>query len=116
MNIDHPLDGPITPKHKKVSYAADYFQTSAFVHCSLSAIDNCFVEDKAPFAVPTSSGLHETTQSTLFIILIYLHSSIGYALYGMNSDRPAKLNSLFQRTLNRMQPVKRRHSKRAFSR
>ena len=60
------------------------------MHCSLSAIDNYFVEDKAPFAVPTSSGLHETTQSTLFIILIYLHSSIGYALYGMNSDRPAK--------------------------
>jgi Family of unknown function (DUF5677) len=110
MNIDHSLDGPVTSKHKKVSYAADYFQTSAFVHCSLSAIDNYFADDKVPFAVSTSSGLHETTQSTLFVILIYLHSSIGYALHGMNSDRPAKLNSLFQRTLNRLQPVKPRHT------
>ena len=109
MNIDHPLDGPVTTQHKKISYAADYFHGSEFVHGSSPAIDSYFVDDKTPFVVTSSSGLHETTQSSLFIILIYLHSSIGYVLHGMNSDRPATLNSLFQRTLNRMRPVERRH-------
>ncbi len=107
MNIDHPLDGPVTLKHKKVSYAADYFQTSAFVHCSLSAIDN-YYEEGMPFHVSPSTRLHETSQSTLFIILIYLHSSIAYALYGMGVDRPSRLNSIFQRTLDRVKPIRRR--------
>jgi len=110
MNIDHPLDGPVTPQHKKVSYAADYFHGSEFVHCSSPAIDSYFVDDKIPFLVSSSNGLHETTQSTLFVILIYLHSSIGYVLHGMNSDRPNTLNLLFQRTLNKMRPVEHRHS------
>jgi hypothetical protein len=107
-NIDHPLDGPTTPRHKKISYAADYFQTSAFVRCSLSAIDNYYIEEKVPFRVASSTELHETSQSTLFIVLIYLHSSIGYVLHGMNLDRPDKLNSFFQRTLKTMQAVRTR--------
>ena len=109
MTIDHPLDGPVTTKHKKISYAADYFQTSTFVHCSLPAIDNHAVDEAQPFQVSTSSGLHETSQSTLFIVLLYLHSAISYALFGMNLDRPPKLEPLFQKTLNLMQPVPRRY-------
>lgn len=108
MNIDHPLDGPVTPKFKKVSYAADYFQTSAFVHCSLPAIDNYFAEEKTRFQVSGANALHQTSQSTLFIVLTYVHRSIAYALFGTIGDRPAKLNSLFLDTLGRMQPVKRR--------
>ncbi|HTR24502.1 MAG TPA: DUF5677 domain-containing protein [Terriglobales bacterium] len=111
VNIDHPLDGPVTPKHKKISYAADYFQTSSFVHCSLPAIDNYAVDEAKPFRVSTSTGLHETSQSTLFIVFLYLHSTIAYALFGMNLDRPPKLDAAFQKTLNLLKPVPRRHER-----
>ena len=105
MNIDHPLDGPVTPKHKKISYAADYFHSSAFVHCSLPAIDNYYADEGIPFCVSHSTGLHKTAQSTLYILAIYAHSSIAYALFGMGLDRPAQLNELFQRALTNLKPV-----------
>ena len=111
MTIDHPLDGPVTTKHKKISYAADYFQTSSFVHCSLPPIDNYAVDEATPFQVSVSSGLHETSQSTLFIVFLYLHSAIAYALFGMNLDRPPKLDALFQKTLSQLKPVPRRYGK-----
>jgi hypothetical protein len=110
MTVDHPLDGPVTEKHKKLSYAADYFQTSTFVHCSLPAIDNHAVEEGTPFRVSTASGLHETTQSTLFTVLVYLHGTICYAMYGMNLESP-KTAALFQQTLNSMKPYERQYSK-----
>jgi hypothetical protein len=113
--LDHPLDGPVTEKHKKIAYAGDYFQTSSFVHCSLPAIDNHGVEEGIPFRVSVSSGLHETTQSTLFIAFLYLHSTIAYALFGMNMDRTPKLIALFQRTLNSLKPIPRRHGKKKVS-
>lgn len=111
MTIDHPLDGPVTEKHKKIAYAGDYFQTSSFVHCSLPAIDNYAVEEWTPFRVSTSTGLHETSQSTLFIVFLYLHSTIAYALFGMNMDRPPKLQEAFQETLDSLQPIPRRYGK-----
>jgi hypothetical protein len=54
--------------------------------------------------------LHETTQSTLFTVLLYLHSTIAYAMFGMNSESP-KIIAMFQRTLNSMKPVERRYGK-----
>jgi len=112
MTIDHPLDGPVTTKHKKIWYAADYFQTSTFVHCSLPAVDNYAVEEATPLQVSTSTSLHETSQSTLFIVFLYLHSTIAYALFGMNMDRPPKLNAVFQNTLSQLKPVPRRYGKK----
>jgi hypothetical protein len=108
MNVDHPLDGAVTPTFKKISYAADYHQTSAFVHCSLPAIDNYYVDEAVPFRISDSSAIHETSQSTLFILLIYLHNSIAYALFGMNLERPARVNTLFQEALNKMKPISNR--------
>jgi hypothetical protein len=114
MTMPHPLDGPVTITHRKTSYAADYFQTSAFVHCSLPAIDNYFFDEGIAYRVsPSSEGVHETCQTTLFIVLIYLHHSIAYVLFGMNIDRPAKFNELFQATLIKMKPVPRRHKSRS---
>ncbi len=107
---DHPLDGAMDEKHRRKAHAIDYHMTSGFVHCGLPAIDCYYVEDGVPFRISRSSGHHETYQSTLFIILIYIHSSIGYVLHGLNIDRPAKLNSLFQTTLDRMKPIPTRHS------
>jgi len=109
-NIEHPLDGPVTPKHKKVSYAADYYQTSTYVHCSSPAIDAYCPEEGASFRVsPSSTKLAQPSESTLFVILINLHNLIAYALFGMNLERPARLNTLFQKTLNKMKPIPRRH-------
>jgi hypothetical protein len=111
MTVDHPLDGATTEKHKKSSYASDYFQTSSFVHCSLPAIGNHVVEEGTPFKLSTWSGHHATTQSTLFTVLIYLHSTICYAMYGMNSESP-KTAKMFQRTLNSMKPYERGYGKK----
>jgi Family of unknown function (DUF5677) len=111
--IDHPLDGTVTEKHKKIAYASDYFQTSTFVHCSLPAIDNYAAAKVQPFQISTSTGLHETSQSTLFIVFLYLHSSIAYALFGMNMDRPPKLQEAFQETLDTLEPIPRRHDRLA---
>jgi len=107
---DHPLDGPADQKFRRKAHAVDYHQTSGFVHCGLQAIDCYYVDDGVPFEVRPSSGHHETYQSTLFIILIYLHSSIGYVLHGMNLERSASLNTFFQRTLDKMEPVPRKHA------
>jgi hypothetical protein len=108
---DHPLDGPAANEHfRKTSYAVDYYQTSSFVHCSQPALDNYFPEGRDPYRVSSSSGKYDQpSQKTLFIIVIYLHSTIAYALFGMNVDRPATLNVLFQTTLNNMKPVQRLH-------
>ncbi|MGZ4732429.1 MAG: DUF5677 domain-containing protein [Terriglobales bacterium] len=107
--LDHPIDGPVTVGHRKTAYAVDYYKTSAFVHCSLPAIDCYYTDDGVPFRVSASSGHHETHQSTLFIILVYVHSSISYVLFGLNIDRPAKLDASFQRTLHNIKPVPTRH-------
>jgi hypothetical protein len=113
MIIDHPLDGSITTERKKISYAADYFQTSTFVHCSLPAVDNYFVEEATPFQVSTSTNLHETSRSTLFTVFLYLQSTIIYALFGMNTDRPPKLDKIFQKTLNTLNPIPRRYGRKS---
>ena len=103
---DHPLDGPTTSQHKKLSYAVDYHQTSSFVHCSQPALDNYFPEAHRPYCVSPSSGEYDQPrQKILFIIVIHLHASIAYVLFGLNLERPAKLNTLFQETLKGMKPV-----------
>jgi hypothetical protein len=103
--LDHDLDGAATVAYRKTAYAVDYYLTSAFVHCSVPAIDNYFIDDGVPFRLSTSSGHHETYQSTLFVILTHVHEAIGYVFYGINTDRPARLDSLFQRTLKKMKPI-----------
>jgi hypothetical protein len=112
MLVSHPLDGPATAElQKKASYAVDYHQTSSFVHCSQPALDNYFCEGRTPFRVSPSSGKYDQpSQKTLFIILIYLYSTIAYALFGMNIERPGALKALFHATLNSMKPAQRRHS------
>jgi len=107
--LDHPIDGARTVEHRKKAYAVDYYLTSAFVHCSLLAIDNYFAKDQSLFRVSASSTYRETFQSTLFIILIYLHDAIQYVLFGLNTDSPASLDSLYQSALKRMEPVPTQH-------
>ena len=108
---DHPLDGSTnTAPHKKVSFAVDYHQTSSFVHCAQPALDNYFPEEQKPFRVSPSSGKYlQPSQRVLFIIVIYLHSAIAYALFGLQVDRPARLNQVFEEALQAMKPIERLH-------
>jgi hypothetical protein len=108
---DHPLDGPaITLEYRKSACAVNYVQASSFVHCTQPALDNYFPEQQTPFFVAPSSGSYDQpSQEVLFIITIYLHSSIAYALFGFNWDRPEGLNKSFENARNGLKPVQRLH-------
>ena len=106
---DHPTDGARTVDHRKKAYAVDYYLTSAYVHCSLVAIDNYFTDDEKLFRVSASSPHHETFQSTLFIILLHLQDAVRYVLYGLNTDMPVGLESIYERTLKSIKPYPVRH-------
>jgi Family of unknown function (DUF5677) len=112
MTTEHPLDGAVTEKRKKISHASDYFQTSSFVHCFLPAIDNYTAEEWMPFRVSTSTSRRETSQSTLFTVFLYLHSTMAYALFGMNMQRPPKVDAAFQKTLDTLKPYERQYGPR----
>ena len=99
---DHPLDGTKTQKHRKAEHAANYYNASQFVHCSCPAID-CYIPDEGtPFRVGRSSGLRKTGRDTLFVITVSVHAAIGYTLFGMNVDYPARLNTLCQDALEKV--------------
>jgi hypothetical protein len=102
--LAHPLDPPLpsdsiqsTELLKKANYALDYFQPSQYVHCSQVAMDWFVPEEGAPFAFrgprPT---VEQAPESITRILLIYLHSVIAYALWGLRIDVPAALNIVFQ--------------------
>ena len=61
MLLDHPLDGTARLEYRKKAYAVDYYLTSAFVHCSLPAIDNYFIEDGVPFHLSASLVITKRT-------------------------------------------------------
>jgi hypothetical protein len=108
---DHPLDGPTnTEPRRRVSYAVDYHHTSSFVHCAQPALDNYFPEQQNAFCITPSSGQYiQPSQKVLFIIVIYLHSAIAYALFGLGVGRPANINKEFGETLQAMKPPERLH-------
>ena len=99
---DHPLDGAMTQKHRKAEHAANYYNASQFVHCSSPAIDSYCPDEGTPFCVLSSSGLRKTGHSTLFVITVSVHSAVGHALFGMNVDYPRRLNTLCQKTLEKI--------------
>jgi hypothetical protein len=106
---DHPLDGSSTVDFRKKAHAVDYYQTSSFVHCSLPAIDNYFTDDGVEFRISNASTHRDKFQSTLFVILVYIHHAIAYVLYALNVDGYGRFQTLFQRTLKKMMAVQARH-------
>jgi Family of unknown function (DUF5677) len=109
---DHPLDSPVdSQRSRKSEYAVAYHHTSSFVHCSQPALDNYYPDERTPYSVSPSSGdYYQRGEVTLFLVLSYLHSVIAYALFGMNTERPQDLDSLFGESLESLKPYKPKYS------
>ncbi len=108
---DHPLDNATTQETaKKAHYAVEYHATSSYVHCFSPVVDNLLPKSFIPFEVRELSGEYERpSQKTLFTLISYLHSCTVYALYGMNCDRPAAIDSLFSEILASLLPFRKLH-------
>jgi hypothetical protein len=108
QHLLHPLDPPTdTKRSKSLAYAVDYYQPSQYVHCSQPALDGYIADQGKPFTFREPQVLvSDVPQRVLFILLIHLHEILAYSLFGMNIERPAKLDELFSSTLNSLNAVK----------
>ncbi|HEX3104419.1 MAG TPA: hypothetical protein VHQ22_08225 [Terriglobales bacterium] len=55
-----------------------------------------------PFRTSAAATYRKTHNSTLFAILVHLHDAINYVLYGLNTDTPARLDAIYNSTLQTM--------------
>ncbi len=107
--VDHPLDGTITVTEKRLAFAAEYHHTSDYVHCSVPAVDSYCPEEGEPFRIlGASERLSQPAGNTLSIVLVHLHNSVSYALFGMGMQRPKKLDRAFQRARAKTEPEARK--------
>jgi hypothetical protein len=109
---DHPLDNATsTELVKKSTYAVEYHGASSYVHCYSPAVNNFLPSERTSFAVRESTGeWHNSSQVSLLILLSYLHSCVAYALFGMNLERPQRMNELFSDTLASLLPYRKMRS------
>ncbi len=97
--IAHPLDSPTTSNdlQRRAQFAVDYDQASSFVHCTQPAVSNYVPEQGVAFRIRPSSGKYQQEgPSTLLRVVYYLHTCIGYGLFGMNLDWPPGLEAEHQ--------------------
>jgi len=107
----HPLDGDKSSDLKKKSmYAVDYHQTSSYIHCFCTGIDNYLPDEFVAYEVTDPLRVHETLfQKVVFIILRYVHSCIAYTLLGLGMERPQVFNDLFSAAVASVAPYQRRY-------
>jgi hypothetical protein len=102
MTLDHLLDGTTnTPQQRKQAYAVDYHAPSQYVHCSQRGLNNYFHDPARVYAVSEGRTMvaDETAPKALFIVCMYLHLTVCYALFGLNVDRPKKVDKLFSKAI-----------------
>jgi hypothetical protein len=106
---DHPLDNAAsTELGKKSTYAVEYHAASSFVHCFSPAVGNFLPSEGTAYEVNESSGIWvKPSQKTLFILITYLHSSVAYALFGMNLERTQRMNDSFSEALADLLPYRK---------
>jgi hypothetical protein len=106
----HPLDGDkSTDLTKKSVYAVDYHQTSNFIHCFSTGIDNYLPDEFVPFEVFDGSRSSEPFfQKVIFMILRYVHACIAYTIFGLSMNRPKVFNDLFSAAVQSVAPYQRR--------
>jgi hypothetical protein len=109
--MDHPLDGSTYPTlHRKIEFATNYHETSAYVHCSFAAIDGILPDELAIYDPRwKSTGREQEGQRTLFTIVQYVYHAVRYALFGMKHEDTVEVSTLFGYTLAQLQPIRRLH-------
>jgi hypothetical protein len=102
QHSDHPLDGSFrTKENKSADYAANYFQTSQFVHCSPPALGGFFPDRGVVFQVAPAKGrYYATVKHTAFILAEYMHLILRYAMYGLGIEDSSKFDRLFSEVLS----------------
>lgn len=110
-NMTHPLDGPAYGlKHRKIEFATEYHQTSAFVHCSFPAIDTLVPEEGVVYEPRfKSEGKEQEGQKTLYTIVQFVHYAVRYTLYAMKVEDAGPADVLFRDTLSQLHPIQRLH-------
>jgi hypothetical protein len=106
MTADHPLDVPGAHETtKKVLYALEYHQTSSYVHCLSTGIDNYLPRDSESFRVVDRSRRWDILYlKVLVLILRHIHACAVYTLYGLNVDRPQSIDERYAEALKELPP------------
>lgn len=109
--MSHPLDGAAYGlKHRKIEYALEYRQTSAYVHCSFPAIDRMVPEEGVVYEpILHSEGREQEGQKTLYTTVQYLYFAVRYTLFALKVDDASSVATLYQKTLSELHPIRRQH-------
>jgi hypothetical protein len=97
MICDHPMDAIGDHKTtKKALYALEYHQTSSYVHCLSTGIDNYLPREGVKYQVTDPTRRWDILyRKVLVLILRHIHSCAIYTLHGMNIDRPESIDHIY---------------------
>jgi Family of unknown function (DUF5677) len=100
MEMDHPLDDPSSPLPlslplRKKMYAEDYHSPSNYVHCSERGLRNYYPIAGQVYSVGSSFEEYDKIAVTLLhLIVVHLHESARYSLFGLGISPSASLYDL----------------------
>jgi hypothetical protein len=118
VGLIHPLDGQTHDlDSRKIDYAVDYHATSAYVHCTLEAIEHLLPSDQfvyAPATKPVGEGNQD--QRTLYIIIQGIHAATRYAMFGMEMQKTQAIDQEYRRVMAAFKPIKRRRPETVYRR
>jgi Family of unknown function (DUF5677) len=97
MICDHPLDAVGDHETtKKALYALEYHQTSSYVHCLSTGIDNYLPREGVKYQVIDLTRRWDILyRKVLVLILRHIHSCAIYTLHGLNIDRPKSIDNIY---------------------
>ena len=97
----HPLDAiTSTERERKTAHAVQYYNPTVFLHCYSPVIAAFLPQEYMPYSVTSGTrGFRGSDKQTLLNLAEYLHDCVNYTLFGMNADRPARMEELFAEAL-----------------
>jgi hypothetical protein len=111
ISLDHPLDGTTyQPKQRRIDYAIEYHQTSAYVHASFAAVDG-MVPDVGSVYRPRrkSEGNDQQGQKALHTIVQFVHHAVRYLMFGLEVEKTQAIDDLYRDTIAQIEPKKPRY-------
>lgn len=116
-NTDHPLDGQTyNLDRRKIEYAVDYHATSAYVHCSLEAIEYLLPPIRyvyMPLLKSLSDDEAQAGQKALYILVRYIYLATRYAMFGMEVEKTEVVDKEFSYALSKLRPIRPRYKPEA---